>query len=863
MSSDNKKKGPVPSITSDKSLFNRTFTVPQEKLPPALRGKPVFITNEFVLFPEDVATVSLRSMYDETVFSTGANEMFECVIVYRTQEPDKNVMDLVHAPDHLPIATLARIIKVDRGPERELRYTLRGLKRIYVDALSWDNECNVWRAALSECQEIELPEIGEELFEMQSKMRALRQVGRQIFEHQTSQPARDLLRILDKDNSEAGMICDKIARTLDIPTRDRANVLNLLSIASRIEYTLNLLTQQLQMARIMSEITANVRSDLDKQQRDYFLRQQIKVIREQLGDATDQNTDLDDLKKRIDELDASDEVKEFCLKSWKRMQQMQPTGSEYGVALAHLETLLDIPWNKTTIDNNDIIEARRILDEDHYGLKDVKQRLIEFLAVRALNPELKAPIICLYGPPGVGKTSLGKSVAQALGRKFHRISLGGVHDESEIRGHRRTYVASMPGRIVQALRRVQTMNPVIMLDEIDKVTSDQRGDPSSALLEVLDPEQNNAFSDNYVETPVDLSQVLFLTTANNIETIAPALRDRMEIIEIPGYTSIEKRHIATDHLVPKLLKDHGLLKTQLDFKPEALDLIIAHYTREAGVRQLEQRLSAIMRKVATAVAEARSSKQRFRKITLAPKMIESYLGKQRYDHEIAQRHPVSGVATGLAWTPVGGEILFIESTIVPGKGDIVMTGKLGDVMQESVRTALTLIRARAEKLGLPEGLLDKKDVHLHFPAAATPKDGPSAGSAIFCALLSLFTDKLVPASLAMTGEISLRGLVLPIGGLREKALGAYRAGIRTILFPKQNLRDLDDIPEEVRRELDMYAVETIDQVIDIVFADGEKSGKLLVPKPSLSEAPDELKAEVKKVKKPRTPKKDDKSEAQL
>lgn len=813
MSSDNKKTS-MPTVKNNED-GNQTYTINPTELPPSFRGTPVYGTTDFVLFPGDTVVMTLPAKEADKVFNTIIRESREFVIVFKTHERTRSKKDF---PQHLPVATLANLMKSESGPDNQHRYTIRGLRRVLVDTITKDEEGDIWRAVIHDADEIPFPVIGAQLFEAQSKMRVIRQITRQIFEHNPSPNAKDLIRFLEHDNSAAGMLCDRIARTIEIPPSERAQVLNILNILERVEYTLKLLTEQMQLAKLMADIAQNVKNELDKNQRDYFLRQQIKAMREQIGDITDQTSELDELKKQIEELDASDEVKEFCMKAWKRMSQMQPSGSEYGVARNQLETVMDIPWNKFTTDSSDIEATRKILNDDHFGLEDVKERLVEFLAVRALKPDLKAPILCLYGPPGVGKTSLGQSVARALGRKFHRISLGGVHDESEIRGHRKTYVASMPGRIVQALRRVQTMNPVIMLDEIDKLANDIHGDPSSALLEVLDPEQNFAFNDNYVETPINLSQVLFLTTANSLDTIPAALRDRMEIIEIPGYTTVDKHHIAEEHVIPKLLENHGIVKANLEIKPDALDEIISRYTREAGVRQLEQRISTIMRKTAAGVATAKHDGKRPKKVTVTTKNLTTYLGKPRYDHEKAQRTPVSGVATGLAWTSCGGEILMIETTNVPGKGKIVMTGKLGDVMQESITTALTVLRSRAAKLGIADDVFEKQDIHVHFPAAATPKDGPSAGCAIFCALMSLFTNQIVPADIAMTGEISLRGLALPIGGLREKVLGAHRAGIKTVLFPKQNERDVDDIPEEVRSQMTLKSVETIDEIIDIVFA---------------------------------------------
>ncbi len=818
MSQNDKKSSNIPKINITDNSSDQTYTVDTDKLPPVLRGKPFYPTNEYVLFPDDVAMVAQLSIENRRVFNIAERELFECVIAY-TEKPGGTIPQT----DLPMVGSLIRIIKIEKNPDQTKKYTIRCIRRVIINEISTDPESNIKRVLISSAKEIQPQPLGNDLFNVQEKVRIIRQLGRQLFEAIPSPQSKDMIRILDSDFSDPGVICDRILRGVDIMTKERAEGLKLLNIQDRVNYTLNILTEQLKGARLMAEIAQKVRAEMEKQQRDYFLKAQIKAIKEQIGETNEPQVDNEDLKEKIDQLKASDEVIEECKKEFARLSIMAPASSEYNVARTHLEVLLDMPWQEYTTDNHDITRARTILDEDHYGLKDVKERLLEFLAVRALKPDLKAPIICLYGPPGVGKTSLGKSVARALDRKFHRLSLGGVHDESEIRGHRRTYVGSMPGRIIQALRRVKTMNPVIMLDEIDKLASDVHGDPSSALLEVLDPEQNSAFCDNYIELPVDLSQVLFITTANSLDTIKPALRDRMEIIEIPGYTAIDKHHIATDHLIPKLLGEHGILPTQLAFKPDALDKIIALYTHEAGVRQLEQRLSAVMRKVATTIAEAKATKKRVSKTNVCIKHIESYLGKPRYTHEVAQKYPLSGVSTGLAWTSAGGEILIIETTMVPGKGNIVITGNLGDVMKESVSTVLTVIKSRAGKFGVAKETFEQNDIHIHFPAAATPKDGPSAGTAIFCALLSLLTNKIVPADLAMTGELSLRGRVLPIGGLREKILGAHRAGIKTVLFPKENLRDLGDLPDEVKPDFDFHAVETIDEVIKIVFENAKKS----------------------------------------
>ncbi|MCL2326061.1 MAG: endopeptidase La [Proteobacteria bacterium] len=818
MDSNEDKSRRKESAKSDKAASDSVYAVSDDKLQPGLREVPVFSTADFVLFPGIAVIVPVRDAAQEQAVQRAMKERQEILVAYREAEMLAEPKDdKAKRLEHAEVGTLARIMKLNKLPEGKFQVTLRGVSRLGIDDIEADETYRVQRAQTSALREKPLAIMGEEVYRDQALLRSMRQIARQFFEHHPPQGGQDLIRIIENTSTSPGMLADLLANQIDMPVRDRLRILLALSLSERIEIMTDLLVEQVQVERLIAEISQKVRNDMDKQQREYFLRQQIRAIREQLGETNDPSTDLDELREKVQVLDAGEEVRTFCMKQLRRLSQMQPSSAEYGVARTHLEVLLDIPWKKFSEDHLNIAEARRILDADHYDLQDVKERILEHLAVLALKKDLKAPILCLYGPPGVGKTSLGKSVARALGRQFYRISLGGVHDESEIRGHRRTYVASMPGRIVQALRRVQTMNPVLMLDEIDKIGSDMRGDPSNALLEVLDPEQNFAFSDNYVEVPVDLSQVLFMTTANNLETIPAPLRDRMEIIEISGYTHYDKREIATKFLIPKLLAAHGLLKSHLTLTPEALDMIISNHTREAGVRQLEQRLAKICRKVATRVAEARSEGKRRVRVTVTPRNLEDFVGKRRYEFEVADRVAVPGVATGLAWTPAGGDILFIEAGSMSGRGELVITGKLGDVMQESVKTALTLIRTKADKLGLKEDAWAQKDLHIHVPAGAIPKDGPSAGVAIFCAMLSLFKHTPIVSTLAMTGEISLRGHVLAVGGIKEKVLGAHRAGIKTVILPARNQRDLDEIDATVRRDMTFHCVSTIDEVIAIVF----------------------------------------------
>jgi ATP-dependent Lon protease len=539
------------------------------------------------------------------------------------------------------------------------------------------------------------------------------------------------------------------------------------------------------------------------------LRQQLKAIKEELGEDDGDQGDLDGLEERIAKANLPSEADNVAKKQLKRLRSMQVGSAEYTVVRTYLDWILDLPWSNTTEDNMEIQEVRRVLDEDHYGLDKVKKRIVEYLAVRKLKKDKKGPILCLIGPPGVGKTSLGRSIARSLGRKFVRISLGGVHDEAAIRGHRRTYVGALPGQIIQGMKKAGTVNPVFMMDEVDKIGHDFRGDPSAALLEVLDPEQNNSFADHYLEIPYDLSNVMFVATANVADPIPPPLRDRMEILEIPGYTRREKLAIARQHLIPKQLEEHGLKAEQLTITDEAVEELIEHYTREAGVRSLERTIASVIRGVAVKVAEGDASAR----VIKSEEDLHQFLGPIKYTSEVAERTEETGVATGLAWTAVGGEILFIEVTRMFGSGKMQLTGQLGDVMKESAHAALSYVRTNAEKYGISKDFLEKSDIHIHIPAGAMPKDGPSAGVTMFTAIVSLLTGIRVRHDVAMTGELSLRGRVLPIGGLKEKTLAAHRAGIKRVLVPERNKADLDEVPKEVRDELEFVFVHKLDEVL--------------------------------------------------
>jgi ATP-dependent Lon protease len=602
-----------------------------------------------------------------------------------------------------------------------------------------------------------------------------------------------------------GQLADMVASTMDISPSEKEEVLETFDLARRIDRVLEFLNQRLGVLRLSRELGEATRGTLEKRQREAILREQLATIRKELGEDEGTAAEVEDLKKAIADAKMPEEVEQQANKELRRLERMPEAAAEHGMLRSYLDTLIELPWSKSTEDRIDVPEAQRVLDEDHYDLEKIKKRIIEYLAVRKLAPEGRSPILCFVGPPGVGKTSLGQSIARAMGRKFARVSLGGVHDESEIRGHRRTYVGALPGNIIQAIRKVGVNNPVMMLDEMDKLGTGFQGDPSAALLEVLDPEQNSTFRDAYLAVPFDLSHVLFIGTANMLDTIPGPLRDRMEVIELPSYTEDEKVGIARRFLMARQLKATGLTADQADVTDDGLHHLVRDYTREAGVRNLERTIGAVLRSVAVRVAEGRTE----RTVVDTPDL-ESILGGRRFESEVAERTSVAGVATGLAWTPVGGDILFVEATRIPGKGSLILTGQLGDVMRESATAALSLVKSRAADLGIDEKLFEKSDIHVHVPAGAIPKDGPSAGVAMFTALASLMTNRKVRADTAMTGEISLRGLVLPVGGIKQKVVAAHAAGIRRVLLPARNRRDYDEIPEGAKQGLEFVWCERVD-----------------------------------------------------
>ncbi|MFQ6038754.1 MAG: endopeptidase La, partial [Candidatus Aminicenantales bacterium] len=613
--------------------------------------------------------------------------------------------------------------------------------------------------------------------------------------------------IIAANVEEPGRLADLAAANLDLKVKEAQDILEITDPNQRLRKVYELLTRELELLDVQSRISSEAKGEMDKLQRQYFLRQQLKAIQKELGEGTEIQEEIKSYREKLKKLKVSEEVRDELKKQIDRLSQMHPESAETAVVRNYLDWMFALPWNVSTVDNLDLLKAKKILDEDHYGLEKVKERILEYLGVRKLSRKIKGPILCFVGPPGVGKTSLGRSIARALGRKFIRISLGGVRDEAEIRGHRRTYVGAMPGRIVQGIRRAGSNNPVFMMDEVDKIGADFRGDPSSALLEVLDPEQNYSFRDHYLGVPFDLSRVMFITTANLLDPIQPAFRDRMEILHLPGYTEEEKLQIALRHLVPKQIKEHALTSKHISFTRGAIQKIISLYTREAGVRNLEREIASVCRKVARRVAEGR---KRMTRIT--SQNIERYLGPPKIFRDQLLQEDRVGVATGVAWTASGGEILFVESTRMKGKGALSLTGSLGDVMKESAQAALTYARANARELGIDGRIFAQNDFHIHIPEGAIPKDGPSAGVTIAVSLISVCTNRKVRRDVAMTGEITLRGNVLPVGGIKEKVLAAQRAGVRKMILPAANKKDLIDIPKKVKKEMEFLFVDEIKDV---------------------------------------------------
>jgi ATP-dependent Lon protease len=724
--------------------------------------------------------------------------MMDDHIIFLTTQRDISI-DEPTEDDIFQVGTLTKIKQMLKLPNGTIRVLVEGMQRGKITKYVDEGDYFAVGAA-------SLEESTEKDAEDEALMRTLLDHFDQYIKLSKKISGETLSTVTDID--EPGRMADIIASHLPLKLKEKQEVLETLDIKERLNRVIEIIHNEKEVLQLEKKIGQRVKRSMERTQKEYYLREQMKAIQKELGDKEGKTGEVDVLSEKIENAGMPDHIKLTALKELERYEKVPSTSAESSVVRNYLEWLISLPWSNATVDRLDLKRAETILDEDHYGLEKVKDRVLEYLAVQKLTNSLKGPILCLSGPPGVGKTSLARSVAKSLDRNFVRISLGGVRDESEIRGHRRTYVGAMPGRIIQGMKKAGTINPVFLLDEIDKMSNDFRGDPSSALLEVLDPEQNHTFSDHYIEETYDLSKVLFIATANNLSTIPGPLRDRMEIITIAGYTEIEKIHIAKDHLLPKQLKDHGLKKSHLQIRESALQNIVRYHTREAGVRSLERQLAAICRKAAKQIV----SEER-KKIIITDKNLADYLGKNKFRYGQAELEDQIGVATGLAYTTVGGDTLSIEVSLSPGKGKLILTGKLGDVMKESAQAAFSFIRSRAKDLNIDENFHEKHDIHIHVPEGAVPKDGPSAGITMATALISALTGRPVRKEVGMTGEITLRGRVLPIGGLKEKTLSAHRAGLTKIIMPKDNEKDIEDIPESVRNDLTFVPVSHLDEVL--------------------------------------------------
>jgi len=756
---------------------------------------PVLPLRDTVVFPDTMIPLTIgqeRSikLIDDVLAS-------DRLLVLMTS---KNAEIEAPGPDELyQVGTVGVAHKMVKLPDNTMRILVQGLQRVRVARYVREEPYLV--------ADIEpIKDTAAEGKEMEALRASLLSVFSKIVSLVPYLPEE--LEMAAANVDEPGALAFLVASTMRIKTEDKQALLEESDVSARLRKLVSLLTQELEVLELGSKIQSDVRSEIDKTQRDYFLRQQLKAIQAELGETDEQQAEVNQLREQVDKLALPEEVDKAARKELDRLANLSPQSAEYPVIRTYLDWIITLPWSVSSEDNLDIKHARAVLDHDHYDLEKVKDRILEYLAVRKLKADLHGPILCFVGPPGVGKTSLGRSIASAMGRKFERISVGGVRDEAEIRGHRRTYVGAMPGIIIRAVRDAETNNPLFMIDEIDKTGADWRGDPASALLEVLDPEQNFTFRDHYMDLPFDLSKVMFITTANQLEPIPPPLRDRMEIIELSGYTIEEKLHIARNYLVPKQIEANGLKSGKIEFSDAAIREIIASYTHEAGVRNVEREIGTVCRKVAREIAENGAGKKR----RIGVKAVHELLGRPRIYAEVKRRTSDAGVATGLAWTPTGGDILFIEASAYPGDGNMIITGQLGDVMKESAQAAMSYVRAHAAELGVADDYFKKNDIHIHVPAGAIPKDGPSAGVTMATAICSLVTGTPVNHEVAMTGEVTLTGQVLPIGGLKEKTLAAQRAGIRTVILPARNEIDLEDVPENLRKEMTFIPVDRVEQV---------------------------------------------------
>ncbi len=778
----------------------------EERKPDVPSELSILPLRDSVIYPMLIAPLSVAretsiQLIDESI--SGNNRVIGVVAQRKAHVEQPGPEDVYDVGCAVIIRTLVKM------PDA-VRLIVQGISRFKV--VEWIQEEPYLRARIEVIEEPVAPDEKAEEFE------ALRRSIAALFDQavRLSPQLPDELRSLTQAVQETNVMADLVAAHMMLSLEDKQKILETVDLHARLRALLEMLGREVRVLELTSKVNSEVSQELSKSQREYYLREQLKAIQRELGESDDRGEELDELRQKIDQAQMPEEALKEANREFDRLRRMNPGAPEYTVARTYVDWMVAMPWNVSSDDVIELSRVKEVLDDDHYGLEKIKERIIEFLAVRKVKTQgrVRQPILCFVGPPGVGKTSLGRSIAHSMGRKFVRISLGGMRDEAEIRGHRRTYIGALPGQIIQGIRRAETNNPVFVLDEIDKLGQDFRGDPSSALLEVLDPEQNYSFRDHYLDVPFDLSKVFFITTANRLDTVPGPLRDRMEVIELGGYTEEEKIEIAKRHLVPKQIEEHGLRSSQIEFKDDALVLLVRHYTREAGVRNLEREIGSVVRKATRQFAEGRKAK-----LTVTKRFIQEALGAPRFLHdEVDEREMTPGTAVGLAWTPVGGDVLFIESTQMPGSKGLIVTGQLGDVMKESVTAALSYIRSHSKELKISPDFYDKSEIHVHVPAGAVPKDGPSAGITMLTALTSLLTGRPVKERLAMTGEVTLSGQVLPIGGVKEKVLAAYRAGVSELILPDQNEKDyLEDVPEEIRHKLKVHFVKRADQVLRLAL----------------------------------------------
>jgi ATP-dependent Lon protease len=792
---DVKANGQLEDIIEDK---DQKLRIPQKL--------PILLLRDIVVFPYMIVPLFVgREKSKNAIDHSLSSHRMILLLTQKDMETEDPKRDEVY-----DMGTVALIMRMLKLPDGRIRILAQGLNRAKIE--TFEEENGYLAATVSVVYE---PETTEKTLESEALVRNVRTGLEKATSLGKNIPPEVL--IIATNVEEPGRLADLTAANLELKVSEAQAILEISDSIQRLKKVYELLAKELEILDVQSRISTEAKGEMDKLQRQYFLRQQMKAIQKELGEGNELQEEIKGYQDKLKKLKVAEEVREELEKQISRLAQMHPESAEMTVVRNYLDWMFTLPWNKSTVDNRDLKKAKKILDEDHYGLDKVKERILEYLAVRTLSKKIKGPILCFVGPPGVGKTSLGKSIARSLGREFLRISLGGVRDEAEIRGHRRTYVGALPGRIIQGLRRAGSNNPVFMMDEVDKIGADFRGDPSSALLEVLDPEQNYSFRDHYLGVAFDLSKVMFITTANLLDPIQPAFRDRMEIIQLPGYTEEEKLEIALQHLVPKQVKENALTPKLIQFTSGAIKKIISVFTREAGVRNLERELASVCRKVARRVAEG---KRRLNKIT--SQNIESYLGPPKIFKDQVQKKDQVGVATGVAWTETGGEVLFVEATKMKGKGGLFLTGSLGDVMKESAHAALSYARAHFKELRIDNKIFSQNDFHIHIPEGAIPKDGPSAGITMATALISVCTNKKIRWDVAMTGEITLRGTVLPIGGVKEKVLAAQRAGVKKMILPAANKKDLIDIPKVVKKEMEFIFVEEINEVFALAL---KKSGE--------------------------------------